>query len=125
MACASTESTSPPTKISIQNEPKASSLRLKQQRVTQTGQIQDQVVEKALFEIVASPKRILVNGIQLDGTEALDTFLKKQKSPVLTLIAHKCLSPQATSKILSIVQAHTQSPIPFGTRGEFTDPECQ
>ena len=123
VACSATKPNTKPSKPSA--EPQASSVRLKQQQVTPTGQLQDQVVEKPLFAIVVSPKRILVNGVELPNPAALNAFLEKQSSPVLTLTAHRCLSPQATSEILSIVQAHTDSPIPFGTRGDLTDPDCE
>jgi hypothetical protein len=82
------------------------------------------IVTKKLFNIVMDPKRIRVNGTPVKDLAALERLLAAYEKPVLTIGTHKCLSPERTTQLMTLAQRHTDTPIAYGSYGDFNDPEC-
>ena len=84
-----------------------------------------QRLTKQLFNIVVSPKTITVNDSPIKNLKELERLLVKHQRPALTLATHKCLSTAKAAEVLNLAQRHTDTPIAFGSYGNFDDPECK
>lgn len=84
-----------------------------------------EIIEKDLFNIEASPGSIKVNSVPVKDLKALEKILAAYPKPVLTLAAHICMSPPQTTQIMTLAQRYTDSPIAYGSWGDYEDPECQ
>ncbi len=85
---------------------------------------QGESVEKNFAQIIVSPEGIILNGVKLKGIEALKQKLKKSAQPVITISSHRCTDTKLASAIMALAQEHTNTPIPFGSFGAFTDSVC-
>lgn len=83
-----------------------------------------EIIEKDLFNIEASPNSIKVNSVPVKNLKALEKILASYPRPVLTLAAHICMSAAQTTEIMSLAQTYTDSPIAYGSWGDYEDPEC-
>jgi hypothetical protein len=108
------------------NEPRAQTIRLRDpQKSAENPQKINPLVKKDLFNILLSPSGITVNGTKLENIKALKKFLSQQSKPVITIVAHRCYNSQDAAAVMSLAQEHTDTPIAYGSFGEFDDPECQ
>lgn len=83
-----------------------------------------QVIEKDLFNIEVSATSLKVNSTPVKDLKALEKILAAYPKPVLTLAAHICMSAAQTTEIMTLAQTYTDSPIAYGSWGDYDDPEC-
>ncbi|MCR6652160.1 MAG: hypothetical protein NVV73_11985 [Cellvibrionaceae bacterium] len=121
--CASPEQ-KPKPKSKSEAELKAQTIHLRSDPSTGIPGVPGQIVQKQLFNIVASPKAITVNGTNVKNLAALERLLAQQKQPAFTIAAHKCLSREKAAEIMNVVQRYADTPIAFGSYGKLDDPEC-
>lgn len=83
-----------------------------------------QVLEKDLFNIKVSSKKLEVNATPIKNLKELEKILGAYDKPVITLAAHICMQASDTSEILTLTQSYTDSPIAFGSWGTYDDADC-
>ncbi len=83
-----------------------------------------QVIEKDLFNIEVTSMSLKVNSTPVKNLKALEKILAAYQKPVLTLAAHICMSAAQTTEIMTLAQSYTDSPIAYGSFGDYEDPEC-
>lgn len=109
-----------------QEEPKALTIHLPDPSIPE-GQIVtlNQTVKKDLFNIRLSPAGIEVNGTRVADIKALEALLAKYSKPAITIATHRCYSGERAAKVMNLAREHTNTPIAFGSFGDYDDPECQ
>lgn len=109
-----------------QEEPKALTIHLPDPAIPE-GQVVtlDQTIKKDLFNIRLSPAGIEVNGTKVADVEALEALLAKYPEPAITIATHRCYSGERAAKVMNLAREHTNTPIAFGSFGDYDDPECQ
>lgn len=105
-------------------EVKAQTIHMRSDTGTGVPGVPGEIVKKQLFNIVANPKAITMNGAKVKNLTDLERLLAKQKTPVFTIAAHKCLSTEKAAEIMTLVQRYADTPIAFGSYGSLEDPEC-
>lgn len=115
------------TQTPTKEQPQAQSIRLRDPQKAPLGPVTtlDQTIKKDLFNLRLSPKGIYVNDTQINDIAALETLLKKYSKPVITISTHRCYSSEKAAKVMNLARQHTDTPIVYGSFGEFSDPECQ
>lgn len=108
-------------------QPVAQTIRLPDPKAAASGlpTTLEQTIKKELFNIHLSPQGIKVNGTKLADIKALEAFLAKQSKPVITIATHRCYSSARAAEVMNLARLHTDTPIAFGSFGDFSDPECQ
>lgn len=84
----------------------------------------DPTIEKDLFNVKLSPKGLEVNGTAVADLDALERLFSAYPKPMITIVAHRCLSGAQVSEVMRLAQEYTETPIPFGSYGNHGDPEC-
>ena len=110
---------------SRQQTPTPGSVRIKQPPIGEDGKPQPTYVDKTMYTVVAAPGSLSVNGVAMADMAALKTFLDAQTKPVLMLSAHRCLSSELATELMTLLQAHTDTPIPYKSHGTVADPVCE
>lgn len=124
LACALTQGCAS-KKAEPQKQPQPQTIHLRgDSSVTNPGPA-SQRLTKPLFNIVISPKSLMVNGAPVKNLAELERLLAKHQRPALTIASHKCLSTEKAAEVLSLAQRYTDTPIAFGSYGKFDDPECK
>lgn len=90
-----------------------------------TGGTPGSTIQKDLFNIVITPRQIIINEKPVKNTQALDKILKQYTRPVFTISAHKCAKSEFTAKVMALIQTHTDSPIAYGSYGQYDDAVCK
>lgn len=108
-------------------QPQAQSIRLRDPQKAPLGPVTtlDQTIKKDLFNVRLSPKGIYVNDTKIKDIAALEAFLKKYSKPVITISTHRCYSSEQAAQVMNLARLHTDTPIVYGSFGDFSDPECQ
>lgn len=126
LVCASSFLIGCASKPATDDQPQAQSIRLRAPGAPPgTPVTLDQTIKKALFNIHLSPSGIKVNGTPVANVEALEEFLKQQSKPVITIATHRCYNGEKAARVMNLARVHTETPIAYGSFGEFSDPECQ
>lgn len=106
-------------------QPQPQTIRLSQEYEIVDSENPQESVEKSLFNIAVSPKNIIVNGVPVSDLNALQKLLAQYDKPVLTISGHRCLDADKAVEIVNIAQNHTDTPIPYGSFGDYDDEECK
>ena len=108
-------------------EPAPQSIRLRDPQKVPPGGVTtiDQTIQKDLFNIRLSNNGISVNGTKVENQAALEALLSKYPKPVITISSHRCYDGEKAAAIMNLAQTYTNTPIAFGSFGDFSDPECQ
>lgn len=126
LVCVSSSLTGCASQPSTDNQPQAQSIRLRAPGAPPGAPATlEQTIKKELFNINLSPSGIKVNGTQVADVKALEEFLMKQSKPVITISTHRCYNSEQAAKVMNLARVHTETPIAYGSFGDFSDPECQ
>lgn len=113
------------TKKPEPQEPKPQTIRLRGDASVSSPAAPGAIVTKSLFNIVVSPKNIVVNGVKVKNLTELEKLLAKHPKSALTIASHKCLSTEKAAEVMNLAQRYTDTPIAFGSYGNFDDAECK
>ena len=82
-------------------------------------------VNKNLFQVQATPKKLLVNGTPVKDLNEISQLFARYNKPIITLAIHRCVDANFSKTLLSTAQGLTDIPIAYNSYGEYDDPECQ
>lgn len=107
-------------------EPKAKTIHLPDPRLPPGATYTlEQTIKKDLFNIRLSASGIEVNDTKVADIKALERLLAKHSKPAITIATHRCYSGERAAKIMNLARQYTDTPIAFGSFGDYSDPECQ
>lgn len=125
LACALLQACASNKAAQQSQQPQPQTIHLRSDASVSNPQAGTQLLKKDLFNIVMGPKTLSVNGTPIKNLAELEHLLRSYEQPALTLATHKCLSTEKAAEALSLAQRYTDTPIAFGSYGDFDDPECK